>query len=117
MIWVTWDECDGCNCWEETQFFESWEDAAEYMKKKGKEKYEIEVEERSMANGYKEMVLQKLWENQHPMTYNELCEDVAYFDIDRFEKKFDELINDGYIYMIRYKRYWLTDKAIESIEE
>ena len=45
MIWVTWDECDGCDCWEECQFFENWEDAVEYMKKKGKERYVIEVDE------------------------------------------------------------------------
>lgn len=70
-----------------------------------------------MANGYKEMVLQKLWENQHPMSFNTLCEDVAYFYRDRFEKEFDELINDGYIYMIYPKQYWLTDKAIEDMEE
>lgn len=70
-----------------------------------------------MVNGYKEMVLQKLWDAQRPLSYNELCEDVAYFDIDRFRKKFHELINDGYIYMIHYKEYWLTDKAIENMEE
>lgn len=45
LIWVTWDECDGCDCWEEAQCFENWEDAAEYMKKKGKERYVIEVDE------------------------------------------------------------------------
>lgn len=70
-----------------------------------------------MVNGYKEMVLQKLWESQHPMSFNELSEDVAYFDMDRFEKKFHELINDGYIYMVHYKHYWLTDKAIKGIED
>ncbi len=70
-----------------------------------------------MVSGYKEMVLQKLWENQHPMTYNELSEDVAFFDLDRCRKKFDELVRDGYIYMVRHDQYWLTDKAIEGIED
>lgn len=29
-----------------------------------------------MVSRYKEMVLRKLWENKHPMTYNELSDDV-----------------------------------------
>lgn len=70
-----------------------------------------------MVNGYKEMVLRKLWENQHPMSFDELSEDVAFFDLDRCKRKFDELIKDRYIYMICHNQYWLTDKAIEGIEE
>lgn len=44
-IWVHWDENDDYECWGETQCCESWEDAVEYMKKQGKKKYEVEVEE------------------------------------------------------------------------
>lgn len=45
MIWVHWDECDGYECWGETQYCENWDEAVEYMKKQGKKKYEVEVEE------------------------------------------------------------------------
>ena len=45
MIWVHWDEYDDLECWGETQCCENWEEAVEYMKKQGKKKYEIEVEE------------------------------------------------------------------------
>lgn len=44
-IWVHWDEYDDLECWGETQCCASWEEAVEYMKKQGKKKYEIEVEE------------------------------------------------------------------------
>lgn len=44
-IWVHWDEYDDLECWGETQCCHSWEEAVEYMRKQGKKKYEIEVEE------------------------------------------------------------------------
>lgn len=44
-IWVHWDEYDDLECWGETQCCKSWEEAVEYMRKQGKKKYEIEVEE------------------------------------------------------------------------
>lgn len=71
-----------------------------------------------MVNGYKEMVLQKLWENQHPMSFDELSDDVFPFgnEMDRFRTKLYELIRDGYVYK-RNGVYGLTEKAIIGIRE
>lgn len=69
-----------------------------------------------MVMGYKEGIVQDLWEKKHPMTFKELSYDIAYTEIDRFRTKLNELIRDGYVYK-RDGKYGLTRKAIEGIED
>lgn len=69
-----------------------------------------------MVMGYKEGIVQDLWEKKHPMTFNELSYDIAHTEIDRFRNKLNELIRDGYVYK-RDGKYGLTRKAIDGIIE
>lgn len=67
-----------------------------------------------MVNGYKEGIMIDLLKANHPLTLEELSDDICMCEMDRFKAKLYRLIQDGWVFR-KGNKYWLTEKGQDII--
>ena len=67
-----------------------------------------------MVNGYKEVIMIDLLKAKHPLTFEELSDDISMCEMDRFKAKLYRLIQDGWVFR-KDNKYWLTEKGQDII--
>lgn len=67
-----------------------------------------------MVNGYKEGIMIDLLKAKHPLTFEELSDDISMCEMDRFKAKLYRLIQDGWVFR-KDNKYWLTEKGQDII--